>query len=113
MAGYINDSPGPKQEGTYSPALANHTVESVLHTTRLPTSKVFLDQASTTDVSPWEDPVEWVRADSEYVNSIVEEVSELTGNTEIKLASCTEQFIVYPVSYNDLRAIGTWSHGLV
>ena len=81
-------------------------MQSVLHTTRLPTSKVFLDQAlavSIPRVSPWEHPAEWARAEAEYVDSIVAEISELTGNAEIGLARCIDLF---PVSYNDLNAIG-------
>jgi hypothetical protein len=110
LTGYLGGSPGQRLENTYTHEQSNRTVKSVLHTTQLPVSEVFLDQALAVPiphVSPWEHPTEWARAEAEYVDSIVSEISELTGNAEIGLA---RSIGVYPVSYNDPNAIGTWAN---
>ena len=117
---------------------------SILHTTQLPTAKVFLDQglassielaparsvfkyvsygsgimsdpgrgwdtvmtelikvaaiglsssslrSSNANVSPWKQPIEWICIDSDYISYMVEVVN-LTGNNEIILARCADQF---------------------
>ena len=100
MAGYQTDFSVPE----------SRTVPSVLHTTKLPTSNVFLDQAlasSIVGVSPWEKPAEWASADSEYINSIVGEIAELTGNVDIELIGFANRFIIYQVSNDDLSVIHT------
>jgi hypothetical protein len=100
MARYPADFSPPK----------SRTVPSVLHTTKLPTSNVYLDQAlagSIIGVSPWERPTEWASADSEYVNSIVGEISELTGNVDVGLIGFANRFIIYQVSNGDPSAVHT------
>jgi hypothetical protein len=83
---------------------------NTLHTEQLPTSHVPLDSALThfeTNISPWKNPVEWVAAESEHVNSVVDEIAELTKRSEINQAKFTDQFIVYPVSCHRLNALDT------
>jgi hypothetical protein len=96
---------------TFNPhTLTNHVRTTQLHTKQLPTLKMFLDQAlvlSNCGVSPWEKPVDWVCAESEYINSIIQDIATLTGNREIMQATFTDQFIIYPVSICDLDGLGT------
>jgi hypothetical protein len=81
---------------------ANNRVNpSILHTKHLPTLDVFLDQAltrSATKVSAWQKPNAWTRAESRYINSIIQDLVLLTGNGEMKQAIITNRLIVYPVS---------------
>ena len=110
MPGYLADPPDWKEEYTESHAPPNRVGASILHTTPLPTARVFLDQAlasSITHISPWKNPIEWIRAESEYVNYVVEEVANLTGKDEIVLARCADQFIVYHVSFADADTLAT------
>jgi len=86
---------------TFNPTtLTNRTFKSILHTKQLLTSNVLLDQAlthSSASVSPWQDPVAWVRADSEYINSVIHDTAVLTGSGEIKQVIPTgDQLILYP-----------------
>ena len=102
MPGYLADPPDWNEDYTeFVPATT-----SILHTTQLPTAKIFLDEglaSSIVKVSPWQNPLEWIRLDSDYVNYMVEEVANLTGNEEIVLAKCADQFIAYHVSFDDLN----------
>jgi hypothetical protein len=116
MAGYLADPPGLNREYSDPPVQMNHTATSILHTTQLPTIKIYLNQAlagSITDISPWKNPVEWIRANHEYISSVVKDVAKLAGYNENELTSCIDQSIVYPVSYDDLHAMGTFSHAIL
>ncbi|KIM87647.1 hypothetical protein PILCRDRAFT_287169 [Piloderma croceum F 1598] len=48
------------------------------------------------NVSPWQDSVKWVVADSEHVNSVVQQIAQLTKRVEIHQAGFTDKLIVYP-----------------
>jgi hypothetical protein len=114
-----NQIPGSNRPQQYqravqsSPGALNSPAQmhsNTLHTEQLPTSHVPLDDALThieTNISPWENPLEWVAADSEHVNSVVDEIAELTKRREINQAKFADQFIVYPVSCLCLNALDT------
>jgi hypothetical protein len=91
-------------------ALLHSSPVSALHTKQLPTFNVFFDDTLTDfdlDISPWKKPGEWVVAESEYVNSVVRGVAELTENGEINQARFSEQLIPFPVSCDCLNALDT------
>lgn len=62
------------------------------------------------NVFPWQDSVKWVVADSEHVNSVVQQIARLTGHVEIHQTRFTDQLIVYPVKYGYLML---FTHSLI
>jgi len=91
------------------PTLTNG-IMSILHASELPTLKKHIDQAlacSSAEISPWLKPVAWVQAESEYIDSVLQDVAVLTGNGEIKQDIHIEEIIIYRVSYDYMDASGT------
>jgi hypothetical protein len=79
----------------------NRIPASGLHTKQLPKLNKSLDEAlacSSANVSPWQKPVDWVRADSEYINYVIQDIAALTESEEIKQANFTDQLVIFPVS---------------
>jgi len=37
-----------------------------------------------TEISPWKSPVEWLRADAEHVNSVIQRTVTITKSAEIE-----------------------------
>jgi hypothetical protein len=88
------------------PAPMNRT--SILHTMDESVDHALADFKA--NVSPWQNPVEWVAADSEHINSVVQQIAQLTRRVEIHQASFTDQLIVYPVNYGYLMDL---AHSLI
>ena len=59
-----------------------------------------LDDALTNfeiNISPWKNPLEWIHADAQYINSIIQGITTLATTTEIVPANFTGQDVIYPV----------------
>lgn len=80
-------------------SVVKHDIHT-MHTTELSICGMPLDEALSdfkTDISPWQNPSGWVQADTEYINSIVQEIVTLTKRREIEQANFAGQDMIYPV----------------
>ena len=63
---------------------------------------MLLDEALSgfkTNISPWQNPSGWIQADTEYINSIIQEIVTLTKRREIEQANFDGQDMIYPVCF--------------
>jgi hypothetical protein len=78
-----------------------------IHTAKLPTKDVCLDYAlthiDTNTISPWINPVEWIRADSNYVHDIVDRLGMLVKSDEIEFP----KVMIYSVNLGHLKYSAT------
>ena len=73
----------------------------ILHTTNLPNSNILADIALshfTIDVSPWKDPMKYIDAEANHVNTTIQKLRLLTEEAKIDEASFTDQPMIYSVS---------------
>jgi hypothetical protein len=73
-----------------------------IHTAKLPVLKVCLDDALInfkTVVSPWKYPTEWLRANADNVNYIVQDIIALTNSAGLEQAASSVQDLIYPVRF--------------
>ena len=73
---------------------------SVIHTATLLNSNVSADDALTnfkTDIFPWKSPTMYIDAETNHVNTVLQEIRILTGKVEMEKASFGEPMI-YSVS---------------
>jgi hypothetical protein len=77
-----------------------------IHTAKLPTKDVSLDYAlmriDTNTISPWMNPIEWIRADSNYLHVIVDSLGMLVKSDEIQEIGF-HKIIIYPVNLGHLQ----------
>jgi hypothetical protein len=75
---------------------------SIIHTAKLPTMDVSLDNAlmhfDMNTISPWMNPMEWIKADSSDIIGIINKYSQLVTVDEIDLADVDLHGIIYPVN---------------
>jgi hypothetical protein len=80
-----------------------------IHTAKLPTKNVSLDYAlthidhDTNTISPWMNPVEWIRTDSNYVHDIVDRFGMLVKSDEIEFP----KVMIYSVNLGHLKYSAT------
>ena len=74
---------------------------SIIHRAVLPKSKISLDAALSQFakyISPWTNPMGYITAEAETIHTVIQEMRNLTGRTEIELASFTGRPMPYSVS---------------
>ena len=82
-----------------------------IHTAKLPTKDVSLDYAlthidhKTNTISPWMNPVGWIRADSNYVHVIVDKLGMLVESDEIE--EVVPKVMIYPVNLGHMQYSAT------
>ena len=74
---------------------------SLVHTVKLPVLNVCLDDALINFkavVSPWKYPTEWLRANADNVNYIIQDITALTNSAGVEWQTTfSVQDIIYPV----------------
>jgi hypothetical protein len=74
---------------------------SIIHSNKLPNLNIILDDALAefeTNISPWKTPSEYIDAEANRVNTVVQEIRLLTRRDEMEHASFIGQPMVYSVS---------------
>ena len=51
-----------------------------------------------TDISPWKNPMDYIDAEANHVNTIIQDMRILTGRVEIEQASFMGQPMIFSVS---------------